>query len=118
VLVFINYSEMVVSNRAGNMGDPSFFGLCRKRPLRLADHSFRGFLLCVCVCVCVCVIVCDTEIATMRPSSPELRCCAAEKKMPEGKEDNSEKPLSGQTVFQIKTTCVIDCAGLLYERSP
>ena len=33
--------------------------LCRYRPLRRADHSYRGGLLCVCVCVCL--IVCDTE---------------------------------------------------------
>ena len=31
--------------------------LCRQRPLRRADQSFRGVLLCVCVCVCMCVCV-------------------------------------------------------------
>jgi hypothetical protein len=95
--------------------------LCRYWSLRLADHSFRGVLLCVCncvcVCVCVCKIVCDIETATMRRPSPELGCCGAEK-MPGGNEENSETPLSGQTVFQMQNTCVIDCAGLLCGRSP
>ena len=72
--------------------------------------------MCVCVCMCVCVRARDTETATMRCSSPDLGCCAAEKKMPGGNE-NSESPLSGQTVFQMQTTCVIDCAGLLCGRS-
>jgi len=73
--------------------------------------------VCLFVCVCVCVCVCDTETTTMRRSSPELSCCAAKKKVPGGNEENSETPLSGQTVFQIQTTCVIDCAGLLCWRS-
>ena len=34
--------------------------LSRYRPLRRADHSFRGVLPGVCVCVCVCVSKCAT----------------------------------------------------------
>ena len=50
--------------------------LCKQRPLRRADHSFRKVLtvVCVCVsvrlsvrvCVCVCLSVCDIETATMK----------------------------------------------------
>jgi hypothetical protein len=54
----------------------------------------------------------------MRRSSPELGCCAAEKKEVPGGNENTETPLSGQTVFQMQTTCVIDCAGLLCGRFP
>ena len=58
--------------------------LCRQRPLRRADHSFRGVLLsvylcvCVCVCVCVCLIVCDLATTKMMLLRPELGCCAIE----------------------------------------
>jgi hypothetical protein len=48
--------------------------LCRWRPLRRADHSFRGVLLDVCVCVCVCLIVCDIETSTVRWPGSVLGC--------------------------------------------
>ena len=61
--------------------------LYKLRPLRRADHSFRGILpiLCVCVCVYVCVcewvclIVCDVETSTMRRSGHKLISCATKR---------------------------------------
>jgi hypothetical protein len=60
--------------------------LCRQRPLRRADNSFRGVLLCVCVCVFGCVCVCvwvrltvsDLETSTMGRPRSELDCRAKE----------------------------------------
>ena len=49
--------------------------LCRYRPMRRADHSFRGVIVCVCV-----LIVCDLEISTMRRPKNELRFCASQEK--------------------------------------
>jgi hypothetical protein len=46
--------------------------LCRQRPLRIADHSFRGVLLCMGVHACVCVAVGDLETSTMRRPRSEL----------------------------------------------
>ena len=44
------------------------FVLCRQRPLRPADMSFRGFLSCVCVCVCVRVIYRPQQRGDLDPS--------------------------------------------------
>ena len=50
--------------------------LCRKRPLRRPDYSFRGVL----PCVCVCLIVCDLETSNTRRPRPELGCGATGEK--------------------------------------
>ena len=48
-------AETPSSNSAGGMGMSLVsVVLYRQRPLRRADPSSRGALLCVCVCVCVC----------------------------------------------------------------
>jgi hypothetical protein len=61
--------------------------LRRKRPLRRADHSFRGFLS---GCVCVCVCVCGLETSTVRRPRTYLGCCARE----EEKEGAAQEDLS------------------------
>jgi len=43
-------------------------------PLRRADHSSRGALLCVCMCVCVYIYM-GTAVAQW------LRCCATNRKV-------------------------------------
>ena len=55
--------------------------LCRQRPLRRAEHSFRGVLPGVCVCVCVC----DLETSRVRRSRPQLGCCARGEEGEKGK---------------------------------
>ena len=76
-----------------------FCVMCRKRPLRQTNQSFRGFLLglcacacvsncvrvcvcaylIVCVCVCLCVSNCVLSInLTMKPPRPQLGCCTVE----------------------------------------
>jgi hypothetical protein len=51
--------------------------LCRLRPLRRINHSFRRFLLCVCVRVCVCVCVCVRARASNCVWSRNLKSEAA-----------------------------------------
>jgi len=60
--------------------------LCRERPLRRADHSFRGVLPCVGVDVGVdvgvgvCECVCEIGTRTVRRPSPDQGCWATENK--------------------------------------
>jgi hypothetical protein len=46
--------------------------LCRLRPQRRADNSFRGFISVVFLCVCAhaCVRFCDLKTSTMRRRKP------------------------------------------------
>jgi hypothetical protein len=48
--------------------------LCMKRPLRRADHSYRGVLQ----VLCDCLIVSDLETSTTRRPRPHWGCCATE----------------------------------------
>jgi len=54
------------SNLAEGMDVRLLCLLCRKRPLRRADHSFRETL----PFVCVCLNVCDLETSTPDGQSP------------------------------------------------
>jgi hypothetical protein len=52
-------------------------------PLRQADYSFKGVLLCmyVCVWVCVCLILRHLETSKMRQPRHNLGCSMAKKKI-------------------------------------
>jgi hypothetical protein len=58
--------------------------LCRQRPNRRADHSFRGFLprararVCVCVCVCVCQCRCCKNLKYKQPL-PNFGSCVTKR---------------------------------------
>jgi len=53
---------VAVSNLAEGMDICLLCLLCRYRPFRRADHSFRGVI--PRVCVCVCLIACGPETLT------------------------------------------------------
>jgi hypothetical protein len=51
--------------------------LCKQRPLRRADLSFRKVL----TAACACVSVCDIETATKKRPRPKAGCSATEEKI-------------------------------------
>jgi hypothetical protein len=51
--------------------------LCRQRPLRLTDYSFRGNL--PGVSLCMCLTIHELGTSTMARPRPEMGCCTTEK---------------------------------------